>query len=294
VKAVHDVSFDIFEGEIVGLVGESGCGKSSLGKAMMRLIPSASGQIMFDQKDLLTFNSSDLQKSRRQIQMIFQDPFSSLNPRMKVESILKEPLVVHRLGSSQSHRPRVQELLKMVGLRPEAAQRYPHEFSGGQRQRIGIARALAVEPRLIIADEPVSALDVSIQAQIINLLKGLREDLRLTYLFISHDLNVVRYLCDRVVVMYLGRVMEVLTREQLADKNFPFHPYTQALLESAPKKHPGVVKDFKPLTGDIPSPARPPKGCVFHPRCREKTDECHQDIPVLKGDIRKVACWQRT
>lgn len=293
VRAVNDVSFEIQRGEILGLVGESGCGKSTLGKALVRLVQAAQGQIIFEGSDLRTLDAEQLRLTRKRIQMIFQDPYSSLNPRMKIGSILAEPLQIHRLAPKNSQRDRVMEILKTVGLRPESYDKYPHEFSGGQRQRIGIARALSVQPEFIVADEPVSALDVSIQAQILNLLKDLRSKFQLTYLFISHDLNVVRYLCDRVVVMYLGRVMEILTREQLADSNFKKHPYTEALLLAAPSKHPNQRRTQAPLQGDIPSPARPPSGCVFHTRCPEVVTDCAREIPALQQKSSLVACHRR-
>lgn len=294
IKAVNDVSFEIAAGETLGLVGESGCGKSTLGKSIVQLIKPAKGQVLFDGSPTNTASSTDLKTYRRNVQMIFQDPYSSLNPRMRIGSILEEPLIVHSLCKPQMRKKRVVELLQVVGLRPESFDKYPHEFSGGQRQRIGIARALAVEPRFIVADEPVSALDVSIQAQILNLLRKLQRDYRLTYLFISHDLNVVRYLCDRIVVMYLGRVMEVLTRAQLADPSFPKHPYTEALLTAAPRKHPLDKKERAPLKGDIPSPARPPTGCVFHTRCPEVIEPCRLKIPELtERGQHLVACHQR-
>lgn len=297
VRAVNDVNFRIQKGEVLGLVGESGCGKSTLGKAILRLLEPSQGEIHFKGTALSGMRGGELRKWRRSIQMIFQDPYSSLNPRMTVGQTLGEPLLIHKLCPRSEIRSRVLKLLQRVGLRPESIDRYPHEFSGGQRQRIGIARALAVEPEFIVADEPVSALDVSIQAQILNLLKGLQQELGLTMLFISHDLNVIRYLCDRVVVMYLGRVMEILSRDELVDPHFPKHPYTQALLASAPRKHPSEHRDHVPLSGDIPSPARPPAGCVFHTRCPEVQGACRVDIPILRRrptpSRSEVACFQR-
>lgn len=296
VRAVNNVSFEIQRGEIVGLVGESGCGKSTLGKALLRLIEPTAGKIQFGDDSVLDLGGEDLRKLRRRMQMIFQDPFSSLNPRMKIGSILAEPFSIHRLCPRSEIEGRVKDLLKIVGLRPESIDKYPHEFSGGQRQRIGIARALAVRPDFIVADEPVSALDVSIQSQILNLLKKLRSEFSLTYLFISHDLNVIRYLCDRIVVMYLGKVMEVLTRDQLANPHFRLHPYTEALLSAAPKHHPDEKKERIELSGDIPSPANPPNGCVFHPRCREVITECRNSIPPLRSTESSehlVACHRR-
>jgi oligopeptide transport system ATP-binding protein len=283
VRAVNDVSFTVRRGETLGLVGESGCGKSTLGKAILRLVKITSGSIFFENQNLTNLTREEIQPLRRKIQMIFQDPYSSLNPRLKVRDILSEPFEIHERLTRSERNKKVLELLHIVGLRPEFVEKYPHEFSGGQRQRIGIARALAVRPELIVADEPVSALDVSIQAQILNLLKSLQAEFKLTYLFISHDLNVIRYLCDRVVVMYLGRVMEVLTREQLLDPTFPKHPYTEALIAAAPKRHPNDRRERPPLQGDIPSPARPPAGCVFHTRCPEAQPICRAEIPVLKS-----------
>lgn len=296
VKAVNDVSFDINRGEILGLVGESGCGKSTLGKALIRLTEATSGSVIFDNEDILKLSKSEFRPMRKKIQMIFQDPYSSLNPRMRIEQILREPFIIHGIGSKESQNQEILKLLNTVGLREESLVKYPHEFSGGQRQRIGIARSLAVRPDFIVADEPVSALDVSIQSQILNLLRQLQAEFQLTYLFISHDLNVIRYLCDRIVVMYLGRVMEILTRDQLLDVNYPKHPYTMALIASAPRKHPREKRDASPLKGDIPSPARPPSGCVFHTRCPEVVPECKMQIPRLLKDSRDdhfVACHKR-
>lgn len=297
IRAVNDVSFEIKKGEILGLVGESGCGKSTLGKSLLRLIEPSAGEINFDGVNLRNLNARDLRKLRRRMQMIFQDPYSSLNPRMKVGSILSEPFLIHHLCPRDKVKDSAMELLRIVGLRPESYEKYPHEFSGGQRQRIGIARALAVRPDFIVADEPVSALDVSIQSQILNLLKKLQAEFNLTYLFVSHDLNVIRYLCDRVVVMYLGRVMEILDRNQLSDPKFKLHPYTEALLSAAPKRHPDEKKNPIELQGDMPSPANPPSGCVFNPRCREVIPECRTRIPPLHefaGKGHQVACLRRT
>jgi len=296
IQAVNSVSFTIQKQEVVGLVGESGCGKSTLGKALLRLIEPNSGTIHFDGTSVCSIDRSSLRKLRKRMQMIFQDPFSSLNPRMKVGSILSEPFVIHKLCAPNQIKTRVGELLEIVGLRPESYEKYPHEFSGGQRQRIGIARALAVKPDFIVADEPVSALDVSIQSQILNLLKKLQTDFHLTYLFVSHDLNVIRYLCDRVVVMYLGKIMEVLNRDQLIDPHYKKHPYTEALIASAPRSHPDEIRTRKPLQGDIPSPQCPPSGCVFHTRCPEVQELCKKTVPVLKpskGPSGLVACHYR-
>jgi oligopeptide/dipeptide ABC transporter ATP-binding protein len=294
VKAVNGVSLEIREGETLGLVGESGCGKSTLGKALLRLVRPTSGEILFNGKDLVGLSPKELRVFRKEMQIIFQDPFSSLNPRMSVGQILTEPLIIHKLHAASERRDRVLELLDLVGLRRESYDKLPHEFSGGQRQRIGIARALAVRPHFMVADEPVSALDVSIQSQILNLLRKLQSEFHLTYLFISHDLKVIRYLCDRIVVMYLGKVMEILTRDQLRNPDFKKHPYTTALIASAPRHHPDEVRTSPPLQGDIPSPARPPTGCVFHPRCPEATDRCRLEIPKLKEGSHSVACHYRS
>ncbi len=296
VQAVNKVNIEIRKGEIVGLVGESGCGKSTLGKAILRLVEPTAGKIIFNDQSVRDLDGEDLRLLRRQMQMIFQDPYSSLNPRMKVGELLAEPYIIHQLAPKHEIRSRVENLLKVVGLRPESIDKRPHEFSGGQRQRIGIARALAVQPALIIADEPVSALDVSIQSQILNLLKNLQKEFNLTYLFISHDLNVVRYLCDRVIVMYMGRVMEVLDRDELQNPRGRFHPYTEALLSSIPRQHPRDPKNRIALPGDIPSPMNPPPGCVFHPRCREAIPECRGAEPPLRpldSSRHLVACIQR-
>ncbi len=290
IHAVEDVSFHILKGETVGLVGESGCGKSTLGKSLLKLIPANRGEVLFENQNILALNRNEFQPFRKRIQMIFQDPYSSLNPRMRIGDILEEPFTIHGLCPKAERKDKVIELLQIVGLRPECYEKYPHEFSGGQRQRIGIARALAVRPDFIVADEPVSALDVSIQSQILNLLNRIQNDMGLTFLFISHDLNVIRYFCDRIIVMYLGRVMEILTRDELLDPHFKKHPYTEALLAAAPRAHPDKVRQVKPLKGDIPSPAHPPSGCVFHTRCPEAKDICRQQIPLLKN---KVACHFR-
>ena len=296
VQAVNKVSLEVRPGEIVGLVGESGCGKSTLGKALLRLVPVTNGQIFYKDQEISRYNNREFRKFRKNIQMIFQDPFSSLNPRMKIGQILSEPFVIHKICPTNEIRQNVMELLKIVGLRPESYDKFPHEFSGGQRQRIGIARALAVKPDFIVADEPVSALDVSIQSQILNLLQDLRKRFNLTLLFVSHDLNVIRYLCDRVVVMYLGRVMEVLDRDQLTNSKVKLHPYTQALLSAAPRRHPAERREIHPITGDIPSPANPPKGCVFNTRCPEATERCKVQEPGLVSDQvfqHQVACHER-
>jgi oligopeptide/dipeptide ABC transporter ATP-binding protein len=283
VRAVEDVSLDIQEGETLGLVGESGCGKSTLGRAVLRLSEPTSGRIVFDGVDITGQPQRKLAPFRRRMQMIFQDPYASLNPRMTVGATVAEPLEIHRLARSDAERrERVAALLGKVGLRADAASRYPHEFSGGQRQRIGIARALAVQPRFIVCDEPISALDVSIQAQIVNLLQDLQEGEGLTYLFISHDLEIVRHICDRVAVMYLGRIVELAPAETLYAR--PRHPYTQALLSAVPRPHPGARSKRILLEGDVPSPLAPPPGCPFHPRCQvaDKPSACFTTLPPLR------------
>lgn len=280
VKAVDNVTFDVYEGEIFGIVGESGCGKSTTGRAIMRLIEASYGSVKFEGVELMDLSKRKIRKMRRHIQMIFQDPYASLNPRHTVEKILSEPLKVHRIGNRAEQRERVNQALEMVGLDGDYKRRFPHQFSGGQRQRIGIARALMTNPKLVIADEPVSALDVSIQAQVLNLLKRLQEELNLTYIFISHDLGVVRYICDRVGVMYLGRIVEIANSEVLYEE--PLHPYTQALLSSVPIPDPNYKKEQILLTGDIPSATNIPSGCSFHTRCPFATVTCKVAIPNLK------------
>jgi peptide/nickel transport system ATP-binding protein len=289
VRAVDDVSFEIRAGETLGLVGESGSGKSTIGRTVLRLIERTAGQVLYRGDDLAALSGERMRRLRSKLQIIFQDPYASLNPKMRISAILDEALSTHGLAKGRRNE-RIAELLELVGLRPEHASRFPHEFSGGQRQRIGIARALAVEPEFIVADEPLSALDVSIQAQVINLLADLRERLSLTMLFISHDLDVVEYLCDRVVVLYLGRVMEVSTTAELFAR--PLHPYTQALLAASPKPDPLDKTEIIPLKGDIPSPMNPPSGCVFRTRCPHAIDACAQTIPLLadKGAGRLSAC----
>ena len=283
VKAVTEIDLEILTGETLGLVGESGCGKSTLGRTILRLVEPSSGTIEFDGLQLTTLSRRVLRRSRRQMQMIFQDPYASLNPRMTVGTAIAEPLVIHDLVASVAEREaRVHDLLAKVGLRGDAARRYPHEFSGGQRQRIGIARALACHPKFVVCDEPISALDVSIQAQIVNLLEDLQQAERLTYLFISHDLKIVEHICDRVAVMYLGRIVELAGAAQLYAA--PKHPYTQALLSAVPRIDPKARRDRVILTGDVPSPIDPPPGCPFHPRCpvKDKPAACFSELPTLR------------
>ncbi|MBC7647386.1 MAG: dipeptide ABC transporter ATP-binding protein [Pseudopedobacter sp.] len=280
VKAVDDVSFTVAKGEVVGLVGESGSGKTTVGRSLLRLIEPSSGEVKFEGVDVIKLNKNDMRKYRRQMQIIFQDPFASLNPRMTVSDIIGEALTIHNLAHGNAKTERIGQLLEKVGLRPESMRRYPHEFSGGQRQRIGIARALAVDPSFIVADEPVSALDVSIQAQVVNLIQDLQQEMGLTMLFIAHDLSVVEYLCDRVIVMYLGRIMEVAPAKELYLN--PKHPYTEALLSAAPIADPTVKRDRIILQGDIPSPINPPSGCVFRTRCRYALEDCAKVIPELR------------
>ena len=278
-KAIDGITFDVRRGETLGLVGESGCGKSTAGRAILQLYRATEGEILFDGTDLVRLKGQNLRAFRRRMQMIFQDPYASLNPRMAIRDIIGEPLLVHKLGSGRERVERVAELMRVVGLNPYYASRFPHEFSGGQRQRIGIARALAVEPDFIVADEPVSALDVSIQAQIINLMEELQEQFNLTYLFIAHDLAVVRHISDRVAVMYLGKLMELADRNEIYEN--PLHPYTKALLSAVPIPDPLLERKRERiiLTGDVPSSLRPPRGCVFHTRCPIAIDECRHEVP---------------
>ncbi|MUV39104.1 Oligopeptide transport ATP-binding protein AppF [Lentibacillus sp. JNUCC-1] len=280
VKAVDDVSFEVMEGEILGIVGESGCGKSTTGKSLLRLIEPTEGKVTYDGHEVTTLNDETMRLLRRDMQIIFQDPYASLNPRHTVEKIIGEPLLVHGMKSAEQRKTRVQELLEVVGLDAYHASRYPHQFSGGQRQRIGIARALANNPKLIICDEPVSALDVSVQSQILNLMEELRDQFNLTYVFIAHDLSVVKHISDRVGVMYLGRMVELANKDHLYDD--PKHPYTQALLSAVPTPDPDEKKDRMILKGDVPSPANPPSGCAFHTRCPYVMDVCKLERPAWK------------
>ncbi|APH04431.1 ABC transporter ATP-binding protein [Bacillus weihaiensis] len=280
VKAVDDLTFYVKKGETLGIVGESGCGKSTTGRLLMRLLEASDGRIIFEDKELRHLSKSDLRKTRRDMQMVFQDPYASLNPRHTIETILEEPLIVHGIGTKEERKKRVKEMLEIVGLNSFHARRYPHQFSGGQRQRIGIAKALMTKPKLIIADEPVSALDVSIQAQVLNLMKDIQHEFQLTYIFIAHDLGVVRHISDRVGVMYLGRLIELADSETLYSN--PLHPYTKALLSAVPIADPDIKRERIMINGEIPSPSNPPAGCAFHTRCAECMDICKITKPESK------------
>lgn len=294
VQAVDGVSFRLSPGETLGLVGESGSGKSTTGRALLRLVPITEGTVHLDGEDLTAMDDAAVRARRRHMQMIFQDPYASLNPRHTVRWIVREPLDIHDIGAPGDRSRRVDELLEMVGLEVDHGDRYPHEFSGGQRQRVGIARALATHPRFIVADEPIAALDVSIQAQIVNLLRDLKEELGLTYLFIAHDLAMVRHISDRVAVMYLGRIVEVGSRDDVFQR--PLHPYTRALIAAIPVADPDAMsRAHEPLSGDVPDPSRPPAGCRFHTRCPLATDVCRRDDPEerdlgVDGREHRVAC----
>ncbi|WP_040984153.1 ABC transporter ATP-binding protein [Oceanobacillus jeddahense] len=279
VKAVDGVNFNVYQGETLGVVGESGCGKSTVARLINQLIKPTDGVVNFNNENLINMNAAVLRETRKKIQMVFQDPYASLDPRVKIGELIAEPMVIHGIGDAKSRQKRVAELLETVGLNKRYADRYPHEFSGGQRQRINIARALTLNPELVICDEPVSALDVSVQAQVINLLKALQKEFQLTYIFISHDLNVVRYMCDRIAVMYLGKIVEVGTFEEIYSQ--PQHPYTKALFSAIPKESPFETKEQIILKGSVPSPLNPPSGCSFHERCPVAMEICKQKEPNI-------------
>lgn len=280
VKAVDGVSFDVKEGETFGIVGESGCGKSTTGRTILRLLEPTEGNIYFQGKNIATLTKNEMRKLRKDIQIIFQDPFASLNPRMKIQDIVEEPLINFGITDRSEREKRVLEVADQVGLTKAQLSRFPHEFSGGQRQRIGIARALISKPKLIIADEPVSALDVSIQSQVLNLMRDLQKEFGLTYIFISHDLSVVKHFCDRIGVMYLGKMVEIAEKNRLYEN--PLHPYAEALLSALPSSHPLQKKERIILKGDVPSPSNPPSGCTFHPRCFKYMDKCKTERPTLQ------------
>ncbi|WP_413375177.1 ABC transporter ATP-binding protein [Alkalihalobacillus sp. 1P02AB] len=290
VKAVDNISFQLIAGETYGLVGESGCGKSTTGRSLLRLIEPSDGKVIYDGKDVSQLNSSELRKIRQNMQMVFQDPFSSLNPRKRIGKVIEEPLVIHGIGNKKERQEMAFEILEKVGLKPEHYYRYPHEFSGGQRQRIGLARALVLRPKLVILDEPVSALDVSIQSQILNLLDELQDEFDLTFLFIAHDISVVRHISDRIGVMYLGHIVEEAPTDHLFSK--PLHPYTQALLSAVPRPTTDVVQELVSIEGELPSPLNPPSGCVFHTRCPHAMERCKLEVPIYKEvhEGHKVAC----
>jgi peptide/nickel transport system ATP-binding protein/oligopeptide transport system ATP-binding protein len=291
VKAVDDVSFHIYEGETLGLVGESGCGKTTVGRTILRLLPATSGSVVFNDNNIFDLNAAELKRLRRDMQIIFQDPYSSLDPRMPVGESIAEGLRIHTNTKAQERYDVVVEMLSRVGMRADHARRYPHEFSGGQRQRIGIARALSLRPKFIVCDEPVSALDVSIQAQVLNILRELQQDFGLTYLFIAHNLSVVEHFSDRVGVMYLGKMVEMASRDDLYED--PLHPYTQALMSAIPVPDPTLTRQRVILEGDVPSPLNPPSGCRFHTRCPLAFDKCSQEEPPFKdyGNEHFAACW---
>jgi peptide/nickel transport system ATP-binding protein/oligopeptide transport system ATP-binding protein len=292
VKAVDDVSFFVRKGETLGLVGESGCGKTTVGRTMLRLIEPTSGSVLFEGRDMVTLKGRELKNVRRDMQIIFQDPYASLDPRVPIGESVMEGLHIHHIGSPKERFDLMIDTLKKVGLEDYHARRYPHEFSGGQRQRIGIARALALRPKFIVCDEPVSALDVSIQSQVLNILKDLQHEFGLTYLFIAHNLSVVEHASDRVVVMYLGKVVEITGRDELFRN--PMHPYTKALMSAIPIPNPRLKRERQILKGDVPSPLNPPKGCRFHPRCPIAVAQCSQEEPLLRetGADHWVACWK--